>query len=55
MVGFLFAFIFNDFHLEFVASDAINDPTEELYNLVNKLQVIKVKQKLGGYSLEHIF
>lgn len=31
-------FHYNDFHLDFAASDGLNDPIEELYNTVTKLQ-----------------
>lgn len=31
-------FYYNEFHLDFAASDVLNDPIEELYNAVTKLQ-----------------
>lgn len=37
-------FHYNDFHLDFAASDVLNDPTEELYNAVTKLQDNEVKR-----------
>lgn len=37
-------FHFNDFHLAFTASDVLNDPTEELYNTVSKLQDNEVRR-----------
>lgn len=37
-------FHYKDFLLEFAASDVLNDPTEELYNVVTSLQDHKVKR-----------
>ncbi|MGV3632246.1 MAG: hypothetical protein ACO1O6_13640 [Bacteroidota bacterium] len=37
-------FHYNDFHLDFTASDVLNDPTEELYNAVTKLQDNEIKR-----------
>lgn len=37
-------FHYNDFHLDFAASDVLNDPIEELYNVVTKLQNNEVKR-----------
>lgn len=37
-------FHYKDFHLDFAASDVLNDPIEELYNAVTKLQDNEVKR-----------
>lgn len=37
-------FHYKDFHLEFAASDVLNDPIEELYEIVTKLQDDEVKR-----------
>jgi len=37
-------FHYKDFHLDFAASDVLNDPTEELYSAVTKLQDNEVKR-----------
>lgn len=37
-------FHYNDFHIDFAASDVLNDPTEELYNTVTKLQNNEVRR-----------
>ena len=37
-------FHYKDFHMEFAASDVLNDPTEELYNAVTKLQDNEIKR-----------
>ncbi len=37
-------FHYKDFHLEFDASDVLNDPTEELYSAVKKLQDNEIKR-----------
>ena len=37
-------FHYKDFHLDFAASDVLNDPTEELFNAVTELQDNEVKR-----------
>ena len=37
-------FLHKDFHLDFEASDVLNDPTVELYNVVTSLQHNEVKR-----------
>ena len=37
-------FHYKDFHLDFAASDVLNDPTEELYSAVTKLQDNEIKR-----------
>ncbi|MEA4917265.1 hypothetical protein [Proteiniphilum sp.] len=37
-------FHYQDFHLDFDASDALNDPIEELYNAVTNLQDNELKR-----------
>lgn len=37
-------FHYKDFHLDFAASDVLNDPTEELYYAVTKLQDNEVRR-----------